>query len=98
MPRFILEIPAYVSVGGDVDSRRITVSLPDLPREGDQIEVPNGGIVHVNRVRHRPCWVGDRQSYAEFPGGRSEGKNNGPEVFTSWVARPDDAPKSRRPI
>ena len=95
--RFLLHIPAYhTAEGRDVDPRRMHVRLDHLPRENEQIEVPNGGIVEVVNIRYRPIWSQDEGpelvvTYGEdYAVGEVE-----PEVFTGWVRRPNDAPKTR---
>ena len=95
--QFTIHIPAYHSVErGDVAPREFTMRLDTLPRKGDQIAVPKGGLVEVGSVRHRPVWTDDSgddlfDTYGpDFAFSEIE-----PYVMTSWVTRPVDAPKHR---
>jgi hypothetical protein len=94
--QIVLHIPAWHHVdNGDQDARQIVVGLLTPVHPGDQIEVPNGGVVEVEMVRHRPVWDGEFQAIEDLPGGRFERSNRMIEVFTSWVCRPEGSPKTR---
>jgi hypothetical protein len=96
MPRFLLHIPAWHHASeGDQDRREIPMRLDHLPRENEQIEVPNGGIVEVTTVRHRPQWTADDPNMLRDYGPNYAYGEVEPEVFTCWVAKPEGAPKTR---
>jgi hypothetical protein len=93
--RLTLEIPAYHSVNGDVGRRQISLRLDHLPRRHDQIEVPDNGIVSVTTVRFRPQWTTEGDGLDDVYGIGYAYSEMEPVVYTSWVVRPEDAPKTR---
>lgn len=97
MPRLELHVPAWHHVEqGDMPRTEHLVYLDHLPRVGDQIEVPDNGLVEVANVRFRPAWLNNgEQAGSPSPGGRWEHVERPPQVFTSWVHRPDGAPITR---
>lgn len=89
---FLLHIPAYYSEAkkGNVDDDMVFVHLDSLPRKGEQIGTPGGGLAEVCMVRYHPVWDGDKQRNYLLPGGQSKGARLHTSVFTNWVRVPED--------
>lgn len=88
--RYELDIPGYHNREKCEDVPRVSVKMhvPAPLRVGEQMEVPDGGVVQIVNIRHRPIWSnGDKLLEATY--GLYYAYSDGePLVTASWVTRP----------
>lgn len=88
--RYEIDLPGYHNhdKGQDVPRTTIRMHSSITYHVGEQIDVPDGGVVQIVNIRHRPFWTNGDEALEKTYGLNYAYHEGEPLVVASWVTQP----------